>query len=69
MSANLGNSTVATGLEKVSFHSNAKEEQVLYILWILTLCYNADNIFLPESHLSFNVAYSDFCHMDINYFM
>ena len=27
MSANLGNSTVATGLEKVSFHSNPKERQ------------------------------------------
>ena len=25
MSANLGNSTVATGLEKISFHSSAKE--------------------------------------------
>ena len=27
MSANLGNSVVATGLEKVSFHSNPKERQ------------------------------------------
>ena len=27
MSANLGNSAVATGLEKVSFHSNPKERQ------------------------------------------
>ena len=27
MSANLKNSAVATGLEKVSFHSNPKEEQ------------------------------------------
>ena len=27
MSADLGNSTVATGLEKVSFHSNPKERQ------------------------------------------
>ena len=27
MSANLGNSSVATGLEKVSFHSNPKERQ------------------------------------------
>ena len=27
MSANPGNSAVATGLEKVSFHSNPKEEQ------------------------------------------
>ena len=27
MSANLENSTVATGLEKVSFHSNPKERQ------------------------------------------
>ena len=27
MTANLGNSAVATGLEKVSFHSNPKERQ------------------------------------------
>ena len=27
MSANVGNSAVATGLEKVSFHSNPKERQ------------------------------------------
>ena len=27
MLENLGNSTVATGLEKVSFHSNPKEKQ------------------------------------------
>ena len=27
LSANLGNSAVATGLEKVSFHSNPKERQ------------------------------------------
>ena len=27
MAANLENSTVATGLEKVSFHSNPKEQQ------------------------------------------
>ena len=27
MSANLGNSAVATGLEKISFHSNPKERQ------------------------------------------
>ena len=27
MSANLGNSAMATGLEKVSFHSNPKEGQ------------------------------------------
>ena len=29
MSANLENSAVATGLEKVSFHSNPKERQIL----------------------------------------
>ena len=28
MSANLDNSAVATGLEKISFHSNPKERQV-----------------------------------------
>ena len=30
MPANLENSVVATGLEKVSFHSNPKERQLYY---------------------------------------
>ena len=35
MPANLGNSAVATGLEKVSFHSNPKERQCQRILKLL----------------------------------
>ena len=35
MSANLENSTVATGLEKVSFHSNPKERQCQRMLKLL----------------------------------
>src|SRR5574342_454803 len=35
MRANLENSTVATGLEKVSFHSNPKERQCQRMLKIL----------------------------------
>ena len=35
MPANLENSAVATGLEKVSFHSNAKERQCKIILKLL----------------------------------
>ena len=33
MSANLENSTVATGLEKVSFHSNLKERECQTMLY------------------------------------
>ena len=36
MPANLENSTVATGLEKVSFHSNPKERQCQRMLKICT---------------------------------
>ena len=35
MPANLGNSAVATGLEKVSFHSNPKERQCQRMLKLL----------------------------------
>ena len=35
MPANLENSAVATGLEKVSFHSNAKESQCQRMLKLL----------------------------------
>ena len=38
MSANLENSTVATGLEKVSFHSNPKERQCQRMLILLHNC-------------------------------
>ena len=38
MPANLENSAVATGLEKVSFHSNPKERQCQSILKLLHNC-------------------------------
>ena len=38
MSANLENSAVATGLEKVSFHSNPKERQCQRMLKLLDNC-------------------------------
>ena len=38
MSANLENSAVATGLEKVSFHSNPKERQCQRMLKLLQNC-------------------------------
>ena len=38
MSANLGNSAVATGLEKVSFHSNPKERQCQRMFKLLHNC-------------------------------
>ena len=38
MSANLENSAVATGLEKVSFHSNSKERQCQRMLKLLHYC-------------------------------
>ena len=38
MLANLENSAVATGLEKVSFHSNPKEKQCQRILKLLHNC-------------------------------
>ena len=40
MPANLENSAVATGLEKVSFHSNAKESEIDQSC--LTLCHPMD---------------------------
>ena len=36
MSANLENSAVATGLEKVSFHSNAKECSIYYTIALIS---------------------------------
>ena len=44
MPANLENSAVATGLEKVSFHSNPKERQCQRMLKLLHNC--------PHSHAS-----------------
>ena len=38
MSANLENSVVATGLEKVSFHSNPKERQCQRMIKLLHNC-------------------------------
>ena len=38
MSANLANSAVATGLEKVRFHSNTKERQCQTMLKLLHSC-------------------------------
>ena len=38
MPANLGNSAVATGLEKVCFHSNPKERQSQRMLKLLLNC-------------------------------
>ena len=38
MPANLENSTVGTGLEKVSFHSNSKERQCQRMLKLLDNC-------------------------------
>ena len=38
MPANLENSALATGLEKVSFHSNPKERQCQRMLKLLRIC-------------------------------
>ena len=43
MPENLENSAVATGLEKVSFHSNPKERQCQRMLKLLHNCRNAQN--------------------------
>ena len=41
MPANLENSAVATGLEKVSFHSNGKERQCQRMLKLRTIALNS----------------------------
>ena len=48
MPANLENSAVATGLEKVSFHSNPKERQCQRMLKLLHNCthLNTSNVML-----------------------
>jgi len=47
MSANLENSAVATGLEKVSFHSNLKERQCQRVL---KLAHNFTHLTLYQSY-------------------
>ena len=44
MPANLENSAVATGLEKVSFHSNPKERQCQRMLKLLKLLHNCTHL-------------------------
>ena len=55
MTANLGNSVVATGLEKVSFHSNPKERQCqrMYRLRTIALISQASKVMLkiPQARL------------------
>ena len=46
MSANLENSAVATGLEKVSFHSNPKERQRQRMLKLPPLISHASKVML-----------------------
>ena len=46
MSANLENSAVATGLEKVSFHSNPKERQCQRMLKLLALISHTSKVML-----------------------
>ena len=46
MAANVENSAVATGLEKVSFHSNPKERQCQRMLKLLHNCTHASKITL-----------------------
>ena len=48
MSANLENSAVSTGLEKVSFHSNPKEGQCHRIsnYWTIALISHASKVML-----------------------
>ena len=46
MSPNLENSAVATGLEKVSFHSNPKERQCQRMLKLPHNCTNASTVML-----------------------
>ena len=43
MPANLENSTVVTGLEKVSFHSNPKERQCQRMLKLLHNCTHGES--------------------------
>ena len=46
MPANLENSAVATGLEKVSFHSNPKERQCQRMLKLIALISHASKVML-----------------------
>ena len=59
ISANLENSAVATGLEKVSFHSNPKERQCQRMFKLLHNCthFTASMVMLkiPQARLQQNV--------------
>ena len=44
MAANLGNSSVAIGLEKVSFHSNPKEKEMPKNAQIITQLYSSHTL-------------------------
>jgi len=48
MPANLENSAVATGLEKVSFHSNPKERQCKRMLKLLHNCTHLTHEEMPQ---------------------
>ena len=57
MTANLENSAVATGLEKVSFHCNALKEghcQRMFKLQHITLISHASKVMLKILQLGFN---------------
>ena len=68
MPANLENSAVATGLEKVSFHSNPKERQCQRMLKLLHNCTHLHIRWPNNRSFSFSVSppseYSDFFRMD-----
>ena len=50
MPANMENSAVATGLEKVSFHSNLKERQCQRMLKLLHNCIHPSKVMLKILH-------------------
>ena len=59
MPANLENSAVATGLEKVSFHSNPKERQCQRVLkyHIIALISHASKVMLKILHARLQVSH------------
>ena len=61
MSANLENSAVATGLEKVSFHSNSKERQCqrMFKHHTVVLISHATKVMLKILQLSFNSMWTE----------
>ena len=54
MSANFENSALATGLEKVSFHSNPKEGQCQRMFRLLNNCTQLVRLCLKSSKLDFS---------------